>query len=75
MFHRQTGQPIAEVRTIMSRRNDSSKMSGRDTPKTKPDTFNNPEMNRKAAEAAIPEGPSKQRLKELQIKLNRENWD
>jgi hypothetical protein len=59
MIHRETGQPIAEVRTTMSRRNDSSKMSGRDTPKTRPDTFNNPEMNRKAAEAAIPEGPSK----------------
>jgi len=44
---------------MMSRRNDSSKMNGRDKPKTQPDTFNNPEMNRKAAEAAIPEGPSK----------------
>ena len=48
----------------MSRRNDSSKMSGRDMPKTKPDTFNNAEMNRKAAEAEIPEGPIKDQNKQ-----------
>jgi hypothetical protein len=43
----------------MSRRGDSIKVQAVAAPKSQPKAANNPEMNRKAAEAEIPEGPVK----------------
>jgi hypothetical protein len=43
----------------MSRRNDPAKMNIQAVSESQPKSSNNPEMNRKAAEADIPKGPAK----------------
>ena len=47
----------------MSKRSDSAKLQAAAMPKSRPEELHNAAMNRKAAEAEIPEGPVKGQTK------------
>ena len=47
----------------MGKRNDASKLQTSATPKSQPEELHNAAMNRKAAEAELPEGPVKGQTK------------